>query len=79
MPLNNGFKMKEGSFRLDTKKKFFTMRVVRYWQRLPRKATDAPSLKAIKARLDEALGNLIWWKVSLTGDTLRSLPTQTIL
>jgi len=50
MPLNNGFKMKEGSFRLDTKKKFFTMRVVRYWQRLPRKATDAPSLEVFKAR-----------------------------
>jgi len=46
---------------------------------LPREAVGAPSLQAFKARLDEALGNLIWWKVSLTGDTLRSLPTQTIL
>jgi len=26
---------------------------------------DAPSLGVFKARLDEALSNLVWWKVSL--------------
>ena len=41
------------------------MRVVRHWNRLPREAADAPSLEVIKARLDEALSNLIEWKVSL--------------
>jgi len=46
---------------------------------------DAPSLAVLKARLDEAVSNLGWWKVSLsmaggeTGCVLRSLPTQTIL
>ncbi|KFQ22141.1 hypothetical protein N332_05594, partial [Mesitornis unicolor] len=55
----NSFKLEEGRFRQDIRKKFFTMRVVRHWNRLPRKVVDAPSLNAFKARLDRALGNLV--------------------
>jgi len=55
----NGFKLKEGMFRLDIRKKFFTMRVVRHWNRLSREAVDAPSLAVFKARLDGALSNLV--------------------
>ncbi|KFR04380.1 hypothetical protein N306_01178, partial [Opisthocomus hoazin] len=55
----NGSKLKEGRFRLDVKKKFFTMRVVKHWNRLPREAVAAPSLKVVKARLDGALSNLV--------------------
>jgi len=60
-----GFKLKEGRLRLDIRKKFFMMRVVRHWRRLPREVVDAPSLAVFKARLDGALSNLVWWKVSL--------------
>ncbi|KFQ95318.1 hypothetical protein Y956_10529, partial [Nipponia nippon] len=55
----NGFKLKEGRFRLERRKKFFTMRVVKHWNRLPREVVDAPSLETFKARLDGALSNLI--------------------
>ncbi|KFV07803.1 hypothetical protein N340_13315, partial [Tauraco erythrolophus] len=44
---------------LNLRKKFFTLRVVRQWNRLPREVVDAPSLEVFKARLDEALSNLV--------------------
>jgi len=32
---------------------------------LSKEAVDAPSLEAFKARLDVALGSLVWWLVTL--------------
>ena len=61
----NGFKLREGRFRLDIRRKFFTQRVVMHWNRLPKEAVDAPFLEAFKARLDVALGSLVWWLASL--------------
>ncbi|KFR04984.1 hypothetical protein Y956_16512, partial [Nipponia nippon] len=52
-------KLKEGRLRLDIRRKFFTLRVVRHWNRLPREAVDSPSLEVFKARLDGALSNLV--------------------
>ncbi|KFQ49345.1 hypothetical protein N333_02045, partial [Nestor notabilis] len=53
----NGFK--QGQFRLEIRKKFFTVRVVRPWHKLPKEAVNAPSLSVFKARLDRALGNMV--------------------
>ena len=55
----NGFKLKECKLRLDIRKKFLTVRVLRRWNRLPSEVLNAPSLKAFKARLDGALSNLV--------------------
>ncbi|KFZ57975.1 hypothetical protein N321_03688, partial [Antrostomus carolinensis] len=55
----NGSKLKEGRFRLDIMKKFFTVTAVRPWNRLPKEVVDTPSLEVFKDRLDEALRNLV--------------------
>ena len=61
----NSFKLRQGRFRLDIRRKFFTQRVVTHWSRLPKEVVDAPSLEAFKARLDVALGSLVWWWANL--------------
>ncbi|KFO58685.1 hypothetical protein N302_05045, partial [Corvus brachyrhynchos] len=55
----NGLKLKQGRFRVDIRKKFFTGRVVRHWNRLPKEAVDSPSPAVSKARLDGALSSLV--------------------
>jgi len=62
---SNDFKLKEGRFRLDTMKTFFTIRVVKHWNRLPREVVDASSLETFKVRLDGAVSNLTQLKMSL--------------
>ena len=55
----NGFKLSQGTFRLDIRRKFFSQSVVTHWNRLTKEVVDAPSLEAFKARLDVALGSLV--------------------
>jgi len=61
----HGFKLKEGRFRLAIRKNFFTMRVVKHCNRMPREVVDAPCLETLEARLDGALSNLTELKMSL--------------
>jgi len=61
----NGLILRQGKFGLDVRRKFFTQRVVMHWDMLPKEVVDAPSLEACKARLDVALGSLVWWLATL--------------
>jgi len=56
---SNILKLKEGRFRLDIRKKCFTMMVVKHGNRLPRNMVGTLSLETFKVRLDRALSKLI--------------------
>jgi len=55
----HSFELKEGRFRLHIRKKYFKIRVMKHWHRLPRDVVDAPSLETFKVRLDGALSNIM--------------------
>jgi len=49
----------QGRFRLDLRKKFFTGRAVKRWNRLPREAAAAPSLEVFKGQTDAELRDVV--------------------
>ncbi|RMC09461.1 hypothetical protein DUI87_13785 [Hirundo rustica rustica] len=55
----HSFKLQQGRSRLDITKKFFTERVIKYWNGLPGDVVESPSLEVFKKRLDMALSVMV--------------------
>jgi len=55
----NGSKLHQGTFRLDIRSHFFTERVVKHWNSLPREVVNAPCQSVLKRHLDNVLNNML--------------------
>lgn len=55
---DNGHKLNHMKVKLNTRRLFFTVRMVKHWQRLPRKV-ESPSMEICKPQLNRVLGSCL--------------------
>jgi len=54
-----GMKLRQGKFRLDVRKRFFTEGVGSHWNRLPREVVTAPNRSEFQGLLHSLLSHLV--------------------
>jgi len=55
----NGRKPKHGRFCLNIRKRFFAVRMIKHWHRLPREVVESPTLEILIILMDVVLGNRV--------------------
>ena len=57
---SSGLKLKHAKFHSSMWKNFFSVRVTKLWNRLPREVVESPSMEILNTCLDSYLCSLLW-------------------
>lgn len=59
--------MHQGRFRIDISKKFCSVRVVDYWNKLPKEVIESPFLEQFKKCEDVVFRDMVLYAISVVG------------